>query len=162
MKRKWIFQLTVIIAMFALFIFTANRCAAEKDYYSIAAVGMTINQTPVFMPVTTDAIVTMDDETEIITIVVSKDKNFVYAYLLTGLIGRDSDSTSLGASFAAIDPDGKQYFINMRMFTDHTIQLTIADKDATAAFVLFLQEPVEHKGIQAKQDTLRQRILGAR
>lgn len=157
MKHKWILQLGIIIIAMLLFIFTVNTCAAEKDFYSIVGVGCTINDTPMLLEVSSPTVVTIDGETDIVTIIASEKR--LYMYLLTGIIGKDSDSAYLGATFAAVDPNGKRYIINMRMYTDKTIQLTIGDDQALAGFSLFLTVPKEHEGIQTKNDIIRQRII---
>ena len=156
-KHKWIFQIGLTMALYVLLIFAANKCAAEKDAYDVIGVGCVINNTPITMMVTSETVVTVDEATDIVTIFVSESQ--IHMYLLTDLVGRNSDSTYLGATFAAVSPDAKKYFINMQMFTDKTIQLTITDNEARTAFVLLLETPEEHEGVQVRQDTLRRRII---
>ena len=160
MKRKWIFQLTVIIAMFVLFIFTANRCAAEKDYYSVVGVGLAVNDVPILLDVSSPTVVTMDDENDIVTIIASPKR--AYLYLLTEILSRSSDSAFLGATFAAVDPNHNKYIINFRMYVDKTIQLTIMDDEGQTGFVLLLDQPEEHQGIQTRNDIICRSIIGSR
>jgi len=159
MKRKWILQLGIIIMAMLLFIFTINTCSAEKDFYSVVGVGISINETPIVLDVSSPTVVNIDDETDIISVIASSNR--IYMYLLTDLISKDSDSAYLGASFAAVDPNGEKYVIMMRMYIDETIQLTICDERALGGFSLFLTVPKEHKGIQTKNDILRQCIIAS-
>ena len=160
MKHKWILQLVTIMMALALFVITVNTCSAEKDYYSVVGVGLTVNDVPVLFDVSTPTVVTMDDENDIVSIIASQSR--VYLYLITDILGKDSDSAFLGATFAAVDPNRNKYIINMRMYVDKTIQLTIMDDKGQNGFVLLLDEPEEHKGIQTRNDLIRRRIIAGR
>ena len=156
-KYRWIFQIAAVLALYILLIFAANKCAAEKDYYSVAGIGLVVSDVPMLFDVSTPTVVTMDDETDIVSIIASPKR--VYMYLITDVLTKTSDSEFLGATFAAVDPNHNKYVINMRMYVDKTIQLTICDEDGNAGFSLLLDVPDEHEGVQTKNDIIRQRII---
>ena len=137
MKRKWILQLAGFIAAMLLFIFTVNTCAAQKESYSIVGMGCSINEMPMLIPVTTTAVFTIDEETDIVGVEVNE--KIAYKYLLTGALSADDKPDWKEATFSAIDPENHKYFINMRMYDSGEIQITIGDKDARAALVFFIQ-----------------------
>lgn len=157
MKNKWMTQLGVIIIAMLLFILTVNTCSAEKDYYSVTGFGLVVNDVPMLFDVESPTVVTMDDERDIVSIIASPER--VYLYLITNILSKDSDSAFLGATFAAVDPNHNKYVINMRMYVDKTIQLTIMDDQGEAGFSLLLGAPEEHHGIQTRNDLIRRRIL---
>lgn len=157
MKRKWILQLATIIMAMALFIFTVNTCSAEKDYYSVVGVGLAVNDVPVLLDVSSPTVVTMDDENDIVSIIASPKR--AYLYLLTEILSRSTDSAFLGATFAAVDPNHNKYIINFRMYVDKTIQLTIMDDQGKTGFVLLLDQPKEHYGIQTRNDIICRSII---
>ena len=157
MKRRWILQLATMIMAMVLFIFTVNTCSAEKDYYSVVGVAVVINEVPVLLDVSSPTVVTIDNESDIVSIIASPKR--AYLYLLTDVLTKDSDSAFLGATFAAVDPNHNKYIINMRMYVDDTIQLTICDAIAGAGLSLLLDVPEEHKGIQTRNDIIRRSII---
>jgi hypothetical protein len=118
-------------------IFLANKCAAQKESYNIIGMGCTLNNQPLLLPITTNALFTVDEENDVVSITVTE--NIAYMYLLTKAIGAENKLEYKSATFSAVDPDNNQYFINMRVYTSGEMQITIGDNEARAAMVFFIQ-----------------------
>ena len=136
-KHKWLFQVAAVIALYILLIFTCNRLAAQKESYKIVGMGVTLNEMALLIPVTTSAVFTIDEETDIVGVEVNE--RIAYKYLLTKPIGAENKLEFKSATFAAVDPENHKYIINMRIYTSGEMQITVADSAATAAYVFFIQ-----------------------
>jgi len=136
-KHKWLLQIAAVLLLYVLIIFTANKCAAQKESYKIVGMGCSINEMPLLIPVTTNAVFTIDEETDVVGVEVNE--NISYKYLLTAPINAKTVSTHKEATFAAIDPENHKYLINMRIYESGEMQITIADSAACAALVFFIQ-----------------------